>query len=67
MFSLFQWTANGDNGADGHPAQRHVEGELRFQEGGFRIKSTMVEAAAWETKSKIGNATHILAAKVRLK
>ena len=52
---LFQWTVNGDNGADGNLAQRHVEGELRFQEGG------RVEAAARETHSKIGNATHVLA------
>ena len=52
---LFQCTVNGDNGTDGILAQRHVEGELRFQEGG------RVEAAAPETHSKIGNATHIIA------
>ena len=32
---LFQWTANGDNGADGHLALRHAEEVSRFQEGGF--------------------------------
>ena len=58
---LFQWTVNGDNGADGNLAQRHVEGELRLQEGGFGIMSKTVDAAARETHSKIGNATHILA------
>ena len=58
IFSFFQWTVNGDNGADGHLAQRHVEGELRFQQGGFR---NMVEAGAWEIHLKIGNATQILA------
>ena len=58
---LFQWTVNGDNGADGNLAQRHVDGELRFQLGRFGIMSKMVEGAAWETNSKIGNATHILA------
>ena len=45
MFSFFQWTVNGDNGADGHLARRHVEGELRFQEGGFGITSKRVEEA----------------------
>ena len=61
MFSFFQWTANGDNGADGQLAQRHVEGELRFQQGGFRIMRKVVEEAAGGTNSKIGNATQILA------
>ena len=61
---LFQWTVNGDNGTDGILAQRHVEGELRLQEGGFGIMSKTVDAAARETHSKIGNATHILAAQV---
>ena len=64
---LFQWTVNGDNGTDGILAQRHVEGELRVQLGGFRNMSKMVGGPAWETNSKIGNATHILAAQVRLK
>ena len=46
---LFQWTVNGDNGTDGILAQRHVEGELRCQEGGFGIMSETVEEAARET------------------
>ena len=58
---LFQWTVNGDNGTDGNLAQRHVDGELRFQGGEFRIMSKMVEEAARETHSKIGNATQMLA------
>ena len=58
---LFQWTVNGENGADGNLAQRHVDGELRVQEGGFRNMSKMVEEAAQEMHSKIGIVTHILA------
>ena len=57
---LFQLTVNGDNGADGILAQRHVEGELRFQEGGFGIMSKTVEGHVWERHSKIEVATNIL-------
>ena len=67
MFSFFQWTANGDNGADGHLAQRHVEGELRFQQGGLKNKRRMEEESVWETHSEIGIATQIIATEVRLK
>ena len=58
---LFQWTVNGDNGADGHLAQRHVEGELRFQQGGLRDKRKMEEETVWNEKPKHSNATGILA------
>ena len=65
---LFQWTVNGDNGTDGILAQRHVEGELRCQEGGFGIMSglsmgTMGQMGILhrETHSKIGNATYTFA------
>ena len=44
---LFQWTANGTNGADGHLARRHVEGELGFQQGGLRNKHIKAEATVW--------------------
>ena len=59
--SLFQWTVNGDNGADGHLAQRHVEGELRFQQGGLKNKRRMEEESVWETHSEIGIVTQVLA------
>ena len=58
---LFQWTANGDNGADGHLARRHVEEAFRPKQGGFRNTSKMVDAAAWKTNSEIGDAIQILA------
>ena len=58
---LFQWTANGDNGADGHLARRHVEEAFRPKQGGFRNMRKMVEEAAWEKHSKIGDATQIIA------
>ena len=56
---LFQWTANGDNGADGHLARRHVEEAFRPKQGGLKNMSKVVDAAAWETNSNIGNATQI--------
>ena len=58
---LFQWTVYGDNGADGHLARIHVEEAFRLQQGGFRSMRKMVEEAAWETHSEIGDATHVLA------
>ena len=67
MFSFFQWTANGDNGADGHLAQRHVEGDFRPKQGGLKNKRRMEEESVWETHSEIGIATQVLAAEVRLK
>ena len=62
-----EWTVNGDNGADGNLAQRHVEGELRFQQGGLKNKRRMEEESVWENHSEIGIATQVLAAEVRLK
>ena len=56
---LFQWTADGDNGAGGHLARRHVEEARRPKQGGFRNLSKMVEGHVWERHSKIGVATHI--------
>ena len=61
MFSLFQWTVNGDNGEDGHLARRHVEEVSRPQQGGFRNMSKMADAAAWKTHPEIGDATQTLA------
>ena len=58
---LFQWTVNGDNGADGHLAQRHVEGELRFQPGGVKNKRRMEESTVWDKQPKNNNAIWILA------
>ena len=57
---LFQWTANGDNGADGHLAHRHVEEAFRPKLGGFRNMRKMVEGHVWERHSKIEVATNIL-------
>ena len=56
---LFQWTADGDNGAGGHLARRHVEEAVRPKQGGFRNMRKMVEAHVQEGHSKIGIATHI--------
>ena len=42
--SLFQWTANGDNGADGHHAQRPVEEAARPRQGGLKKERKMVDA-----------------------
>ena len=61
----FQWTVNGENGADGNLAQRHVDGELRVQEGGFRNMSKMVERHVLERHSLIGIATKSLAPQQR--
>ena len=61
MFSFFQWTANGDNGADGHLAQRHVEEDFRPKEGGLKNKRRMEEESVWENHSEIGIVTQVLA------
>ena len=61
---LFQWTANGDNGADGHLARRHVEEAFRPEQGGLRNERKMVEATV-ETHLKIGVATQILSQRQR--
>ena len=58
---LSQWIVNGDNGADGHLVRRHVEGELRFQQGGLKNKRRMEEESVWETHSEIGIVTQVLA------
>ena len=57
---LFQWTADGDNGADGHLARRNVEEAFRPKQEGFRNMSKMVEDHVWERHSKIGIATQSL-------
>ena len=57
---LFQWTANWDTGVDGHLAQKHVDGELRFQQGILRNIHKMVEDFV-AGKPEIGIATQILA------
>ena len=64
---LFQWTADGDNGADGHHAQRPVEEAARPRQGGLKNKRRMEEESVWESHSEIGIATQVLAAEVRLK
>ena len=58
---LFQWTADGDNGADGHLARRHVEEAFRPKLGGFINMRKMVEGHVWERHSKIDVATKSLA------
>ena len=58
---LFQWTANGNNGADGHLASRHVEEASRPQQGGLRNKHKMEEKTVWDEQPKHSNATQILA------
>ena len=42
-------------------AQRHVEGELRFQQGGLKNKRIMEEESVWENHSEIGIVTQVLA------
>ena len=58
---LFQWTVNGDNGADGHLARRHVEEASGLQQGGLRNKRKMEEKTVWDEQPKNSNATQILA------
>ena len=61
MFSFFQWTADGDNGAGGHLAQRHVEEDFRPKQGGLKNKRRMEEESVWESHSEIGIVTQVLA------
>ena len=45
---LFQWTANGNNGADGHLASRHVEEASRPQQGRNKCKMEMEDGEEME-------------------
>ena len=61
MFSFFQWTANGDNGADGHHAQRPVEEAARSRQGGLKKERKMGDANVKDTGPDVGIATPTLA------
>ena len=55
---LFQWTADGDNGADGHHAQRPVEEAARPRQGGLKKERKMVDANVYDAGDRdVGVAT----------
>ena len=58
---LFQWIVNGDNGADGHLARRHVEEAFRPKQGGLRNERKMVETNVWDAKPEKSVAIQVLA------